>query len=452
MAKNSSLTQRFLNSTIFCLVLCSTLPALATEASREETGSTLEDFYTAAIEFSPRLRIAEEGLNIGSARRRAANGRLLPQFSARASVSDNRQETPFQRQTFNGKRYSVQLSQALFNWQAYSARSAAYLVEDQLEAEYYSALGTLLTEVAEKYFDVLQANDTLNSIASELDAVRNQLDQIQNLYDRQMTQITDLYQAQASVAAVEADQLQLQSEVALAKEALYSVSGLSSNQLYTLKSELTIPPLENSIAYWVNQAEKNNHMIRAQEFAVRAADKRVDERRGAYMPQVSLIAQRQNSNLGFENTLINNTDTTYLALDVTIPLYAGGSNKAAVSEAASQHRIAESELRQVQLEASEKVRSAYLQVQSAETLIAAAKKLVESTTLSSTAMQRGFELGAVTSVDVLNALRDQFGSERDLQSTRYNHVKYLLLLKRETGLLSADDMIEVGSWLESPGL
>jgi len=91
-------------------------------------------------------------------------------------------------------------------------------------------------------------------------------------------------------------------------------------------------------------------------------------------------------------------------------------------------------------------------VQSAETLIAAAQKLVESTTLSSTAMQRGFELGAVTSVDVLNALRDQFRSERDLQATRYNHVKYLLLLKRETGLLSADDMLEVGSWLESPGL
>lgn len=454
MPNNSSLTSRFLNCAIFCLALGYTLPVLAakaTEAGREETGSTLEDFFTAAIEFSPQLRIAEEGLNIGSARRRAANGRLLPQLSAQASMSDNRQETSLQNQSFDGNRYSMQLSQVLFSWQAYSARSAAYLVEDQLEAEYYNELGSLLTEVAGKYFDVLQADDALSSIASELDAVSNQLDQIQNLYERQMTQITDLYQAQASLAAVEGQQLQLQSELALAQEALYSVSGLSSDGLYRLKSELTIPPLENSITYWVNQAEKNNHLIRAREFAVRAADKRVDERRGAYMPQVSLIAQRQNSNLGFQNTLINDTDTTYLGLDVTIPLYAGGSNKAAVSEAASQYRIAESELRQAQLEASAQVRAAYLQVQSAQTLIAAAEKLVESATLSSTAMQRGFELGAVTSVDVLNALRDQFRAERDLQSTRYNHVKYLLLLKRETGVLSAEDMLEVGSWLEAPG-
>jgi outer membrane protein len=89
-------------------------------------------------------------------------------------------------------------------------------------------------------------------------------------------------------------------------------------------------------------------------------------------------------------------------------------------------------------------------VQAAETLIEAAQKLVDSTALASTAMQRGFELGAVTSVDVLNALRDQYRAERDLQQARYDHIKFLLMLKRETGLLTADDMLEVGSWLEAP--
>jgi outer membrane protein len=414
-------------------------------------GSTLEDFFSAAIEFSPTLQIAEESLNIGSARKRAANGRLLPQVSARASVSDNRSEANGRaRQTFDGERYSIQLTQTLFNWQAFAARSQAYLIEDQLEAEYYGELANLLTEVAEKYFNVLQAEDALDSIASELGAVSNQLAQIQSLYDRQLARVTDLYQVQASLAAVEAQQLQLQVQLALSREALFSVSGLTAGELSGLREDADIPPLENSISFWVNQAKKNNHRIRAQKFAVSAANKRIDERRGAYMPQVNFIVQRQDSNLGFDNILINQTETTYLGLDLSIPIYAGGSNRAGVSEAASQHRIAESQLRQIELEASERVRSAYLQVQSAETLIQAAEKLVESTTLSSTAMQRGFELGAVTSVDVLNALRDQFSSERDLQKVRYEHVKYILLLKRETGLLTADDMLEVGGWLEAP--
>lgn len=439
---------------LFCLGLISIVPIASMAQDYDsaiKTGSTLEDFFSASIDFSPTLKIAEEGLNISSARRRAATGRLLPQVSARASISDNRTlRSGGARQTFDGDRFSIQLTQTLFNWQAFAARSQAYLIEDQAEAEYYGELASLLTEVAEKYFTVLQSEDALGSIASELDAVSNQLDQIQSLYDRQLARITDLYQVQASLAAVESEQLQLQVQLAVSREALFSISGLTAGELGGLRENAEIPPLENSISFWVNRANKNNHQIRAQKFAVSAANKRIDERRGAYMPQVNFIVQRQDSNLGFENRLIDQTETTYLGLDLSIPLYAGGSNRAGVNEAVSQHRIAESQLRQIELQANENVRSAYLQVQSAETLIQAAQKLVESTTLSSTAMQRGFELGAVTSVDVLNALRDQFRSERDLQQVRYEHVKYILLLKRETGLLTADDMLEVSGWLEAP--
>ena len=415
------------------------------------TGTTLEDFFSAAIDYSPQLKIAEERLNIGSARTSAAKGQLLPQLRANASRSDNRRNALGAVDTFDGERYSITLTQVLFNWQAFSARNEASLLEDQFEAEYFGELAFLLTDVAEKYFDVLLASDALNSIASELDAVSNQLDQIQSMYDRQLAQITDLYQAQASLAAVEAQQLQLQTELAMRREALRSASGVESRDLYRLSDETNIPPLENSINYWVQQAEENNHQISAREYAVEAADKRIDQRRGAYMPQVNFVVQRQDSDVGFDNRPQDRTDNTYIGLDVTIPLYAGGSNRAGVREATSQRRIAESELRQVQLQANERVRSAYLQVQSAETMIEAARKLLESTELTSTAMQRGFELGAVTNVDVLNALRDQFRAERDLQRTRYDQVKFLLLLKREAGLLSADDMLEVGGWLEPAG-
>ncbi|NQV69502.1 MAG: TolC family protein [Pseudohongiella sp.] len=419
-------------------------------AENSLAGTTLEQFFTAAISYSPKLKIAEESLNIGLARKRAATGQLLPQLRANASLSDNDRNDNSGSSSFSGQRYSLVLTQVLFNWQAFAARKEASLFENQMEEQYYGELAMLLTDVAEKYFNVLQADDALNSIASELDAVSNQLNQIQSLYDRQLAQITDLYQAQASVAAVEAQQLQLQTELALHREALRSASGIESGNLYRLREDAQIPPLENSITYWVKQAEENNHQIRAREYAVQAADKRIDARRGAYMPQVNFIVQRQDSDVGFDNASQLRTDNTYIGLDVSIPLYAGGTNRASVSEAGSQHRIAESELRQVQLEASERVRAAYLQAQSAETLIEAANKLLESTVLSSTAMQRGFELGAVTNVDVLNALRDQFRAERDLQRTRYEQVKYLLLLKREAGVLSADDMLEVGTWLETP--
>jgi outer membrane protein len=220
--------------------------------------------------------------------------------------------------------------------------------------------------------------------------------------------------------------------------------------LYRLDDGAEIPVLENSVQYWVQQAREQNQQIRASEFALRAAQEHISEQKGAYMPRVTFIAQRQDSNTGFDNSLIPKTDTTYLGLDFTIPLYAGGSNRAAISEAVSQRAIAESELRQIQLLADERVRTAYLQVQSSAIRTSAARVLVESAELSAQAMQQGFDLGTVTSVDVLIALRDQYRAERDLQRTRYEHIKYLLLLKRETGSLSAEDMLEIGSWLIPP--
>jgi len=105
----------------------------------------------------------------------------------------------------------------------------------------------------------------------------------------------------------------------------------------------------------------------------------------------------------------------------------------------------------VQLDVSTRTRAAYLLVKASEIRTDAARRLVESTTLSAEARQRGFELGTVNSVDVLNALRDRFQAERDLQRTRYEHIKILLDLKREAGLLTADDLVEIGGWLVEPG-
>ena len=429
--------------------LCSAY-SLAAENSRSLPGSTLEDFFTAAISFSPRIRIAEESLNITSARRRAANGLLLPQVNANANLSDNRRNQINLTQTFDGERYSLSLTQALFNWQAFSARKQAYLVEDQAEEEYYYELAFLLTEVAEKYFNVLQAEDALESIASEIEAVSTQLAQIQSLFDRQLARITDLYTGQAALAAVQAEELRLEAELALNQEALRSVSGLNVGPLFRLDELAEIPPVENSVQFYVQQAEEQNQQIQAREYALQAAQERISERKGAYMPRVTFIAQRQDSDVGFDNLPMIRSDNTYIGLDVSIPIYAGGSNRAAISEAISRRSIAESELRSVRLETGELVRSAYLQVQSSRVLTEAAVILVESTALSSEAMQQGFDLGTVTSIDVLNALRDQYRAERDLQQTRYEHINYLLLLKRETGTLEAEDMLEVGSWLVPP--
>ncbi len=439
-----------------CLLFAAIPAAYAAEEEPLAIGETLEEFFSAAIDYSPRLRAVEENLNVVSARKRMATGNLLPQLNAATSVTENRRTSvdPFfgfeSLRTFEGERSFVRLSQTLFNWQAFSMRKQASLTEDQAESEYYYELAFLLTDVAERYFNVLQAQDALDSIAAELEAVSNQLAQVESMYDLQLAQITDLYQAQANLVSVQAQQLQLEADLALAQEALRAISGMEPGRLYTLRDEVEVPEIEGSAQYWVRLAQENNQQIRAAHYAERVADEQISESMGAYFPQVSLLALRQKTNVGFDNVPIDQADITYLGLDVTIPIYSGGTRTAQVREARSLHRIAEHELRRIELETREIVRSAYLQATTGDILIEAAESLVESTELSSTAMQQGLELGTVTIVDVFIAVRDQFRAERDLQRARYDQIKAMLVLQREAGTLEAEDLLEVGEWLEQP--
>tara|TARA_S200000501_G_scaffold376677_2_gene432334 strand:+ start:1018 stop:2415 length:1398 start_codon:yes stop_codon:yes gene_type:complete len=436
---------------IFCFPSISAeIDSLQLEQPGDGYGSTLEDFFTAAVDYSPKLKIAESRLDISSDRRRIARGQLLPQLSANANVSDNTYTNPSNpRPTgFTGERYSVQLSQILFDWRAFSVRKQATFDSSQAEAEYYYELSVLLTDVAEKYLDVLEAQDALTSIASELEAVENQLEQIQSLYNLQLTQITDLYQAQASLASVEAQQLRLQSELRLAEVQLRSVSGISVDNLFGLKPDINVPTVDHDIQHWVNEARENNQQIRALQFALKSANEKVSEKKGAYMPRVAFIAQQQDSNVGFENIPQLRTDNTFIGVNIQIPLYAGGSNKASISEARNQSNIVENQLRQLELDTNELVSSSYLLAQASQELTLAAQSLVDSTSISADAMQQGFELGTVTNVDVLNSLRDQYQAERELQRARYEQIKYTLILKRETGTLTSEDMIELGSLFE----
>lgn len=425
---------------------------LASEYQSEDGGQTLEDFFTAALDYSPRLRIAEDQRDIGRARRRGANGQLLPQLNATASVNENRQDSADSDgiADYLGERYAIRLSQTLFNWQAFARRGRAYAEANQFEAQYYAELGNVLTEVAARYFAVLQARDALTSIEGELEAVRGQYEQAQRLRELEMIPITDLYDVEARQATLEAERLNAEGELNVAREALRSATGLEVGTLYDLgeSADLSVP--EGTPQSWAEIAEGANHELSARQYALEAAESVVSERRGAYMPSVSLVATAQRSTLGYDNRRNPQTDTGYVGVDVTIPLFAGGSNRAAVSEAQSQRNIASNQLRQVRLEVANQARMLFLSLRTNASRISAAERALEATTLAAESRERQFELGNTTSTEVLNALRDRYLAERDLNALRYEHVNLLLRLRQVAGTLNADDMVEVSNWLVTP--
>lgn len=430
-------------------VLCSLTP-LAQAA--EPAGTTLEDFFTAALDYNPALKAAQARLDMGDARVDVATGQLLPQVSASANVSENTREARGAETDYRGRRYSVQLSQVLFNWQAFAARQQASLQKDQFEAEYYTQLAQVLTSVADHYLLVLQAEDMVGSIRSELEAITNQVNQIRRMNELQLAKVTDLYNGQAQQAAVQAQLVDAESELTIRRENLRASTGLVVGGLNRLPEEIRVATLDGTLEEWLGRADTNNKQIEASELALQVANKTVSIRRGAYLPKFSLVLQRATSDVGFENIPIERAETNYVGIDFSMPLYTGGSNRASVREAQSLRNIAESELELTSLTVRDRARTAYFQVKATEARIEAARLSAESTVSASTAMQRGFELGTETSVDVLNAVRDQFRAQRDLQRARYDNIRYTLVLEREAGTLAADDLERVSGTLNAPAI
>jgi len=276
------------------------------------------------------------------------------------------------------------------------------------------------------------------------------LTQIQRLYDLQLARITDLYNGQAQQAAVQSQLVIAEANLTIARETLFANTGLAVGGLNRLPEEVRVIPLQGTLEEWLQRAAANNKRIEASTLALQVAEKAVSIRRGAYMPRVSLILQHQTSNLGFQNAPLNRADNNYIGVDVTMPLFAGGSNSAQVRAAQSQRNIAESDRQQVSLDVYNNARTAYFRIKAGESSIEASKLLAQSTAMAATAMRRGFELGTETSVNVLNALRDQFRAQRDLQRARYELVRATLLLESEAGTLSADDLQQVSNSLTAP--
>lgn len=442
----------------FCAGLLLCLPAVASAQQVD-----LMQVFSAALESSPRLNIARYQRDVGAAQQQQARGRLLPQLNLYANFSDNRNYTERTsnqvvdgvvtpvtedvRTDYDGEKYTLQLRQVIFDWQAFSAKRRADAVLGQREAEYFAELNTLLVDVSEKYLDVLEAQDLLATVTSEREAIERQLKQIETLYGRQLAKITDLYEVQARAASVVADEIDAVNGVSLAKEALWEVSGLQVDSLSGLDPAVSLPRIEGDMDVWVAKARAANPQLLARKRASEAAGRRVWERRGSYLPNVSFVAQRQRSDIGYENSAAPLSETTYLGVDVQMPLFAGGTNRASVREALAQEHITRYEHQLVQREVLRRTRTAYLNVQSSVRRTEATQKLQASTDKASKAMAKSFEYGTVTIVDVLNALRDDFNAQRELQQARYSHIKGLLYLKRETGEISADDLSQINRWL-----
>jgi len=383
---------------------------------------------------------------------------LLPAASLSAFTQYNDREirfrnpaTPDTASQFNSNNLTLSLTQPLYRRQNWIAFEQAKTQVQQADAQFALAAQDLILRVAQAYFDVLLAQDTVAFAAAQKAAIGEQLAQAKRNFEVGTATITDQHDAQARFDLTVAQEIAAQNDLEIRRRQLSQIIGRAAPALAPLGKNLTLSlPDPNRIEAWVEQATTSSIQVLISEAAVTFARQEVERTRGGHYPTVDAFASYSDSGSGsgLQGGAGNDSTSKIVGLQLALPLYQGGATASRVREALANEDKARQDLENARRSAELAARQGFLGVTSGVAQVNALQAALVSSQSSLDSTRLGLEVGVRTQVDVLNAQQQLFSTRRDLAQARYNYILSLLRLKAAVGTLTEDDIVRVNAWLE----
>jgi outer membrane protein len=384
-----------------------------------------------------------------------ARAQLLPNVNAGADVSRNfldvRKSNSFSRvgnDEFNSEEYSLSLTQPVFRRDLFIQLGQAENRINQADADYAFALQALMLRTAQRYFDVLRAQDELTFARSALDAFEQQLKQSQQRFEVGLIAITDVEEAKAGYDLARAQVIAAENQLDLAREALREVTGEYHFDLNGLGERfLLVRPDPDNIDSWTQTALEQNLGLTAARFSSEVARDEIRRQSAGHLPTVDIVSSvgRDEATGGAAGG--STFEQAAIGLQLNIPIYQGGLVVSLTREAREVYQLSLDQLEQQRRAVHRQTRDAYLGVISGISQVQAFEQAVRSTESAKAAIEAGFQVGTRTSVDVLDAERNVFEAKRNLAGARYNYIINTLSLKQAAGTLSQEDLRIINGWL-----
>ncbi len=432
-----------------------------------------EDFvaiYEKALRNDPAIREAEATMLAEKELRPQARASLLPQVALDATYNNSVSDGVFTQQFGPGlltvdqesdtdtKTWGVSLSQALFNTDAWQRFKRADLQAAKAETDYVVAQQDLIVRVADAYFNVLAAQDTLAAERAAKDAIGRQLEQAERRFEVGLIAITDVKESQAAFDDAVALEIAARRSLAAAKEVLREITGEYPQTLATTGEEFPLVPPDPQVEQdWVDIALQQNANLESAKVATEITRKNIDIAKSGHYPTVGLSAEignfnsdgtlTDNTNPANRGTTTNDQDRTQIGINFSLPIYSGGGTSAAVQETVYRHRAARENYEGAARNTEREARDAYLGVIAEIARVRALARSVESNQTALEATEAGYEVGTRTTVDVLNARESLFRAETQYSRAKYDYLINVLRLKQAAGTLTSSDVTDINRWL-----
>ena len=426
------------------------LATLLGASSGAQAADLLETFRAAQAN-DPVFAAARATMQAGQEKLPQGRSLLMPSISLSANSTLNDSTIQYRGATllpgggnnrYNSHGYGVNLTQPLFRQQNWLSYTEAELQVAQAEAQFRVTEQDLILRVAQAYFDVLIAQDSVQLAEAQKTAISEQLEQAKRNFEVGSATITDTHEAQARYDLTSAQEIAAQNSLEIKRRTLQQLINAMPQDLRHLGKEFKLEaPQPADMEKWVDDAQLNSLQLAIAQAGAEIAEKEVARNRGGHYPTVDLVANYSNSqsNGGSFGVGSDNTNKS-VGVQLNLPLFQGGAVNSKWREAEANRERALQELENTRRSIALQTRQAYLGVVSGIAQVKALQQALVSSESVLEASKLGQEVGVRTNLDVLNAQQQLYSTRRDLYQAEYSYLLSRLRLKAAVGLLDEEDL------------
>lgn len=441
------------------LALASTLVAWSPMAQAE----SLLSLFEAARSHDATFLAAQAQAEAARFKAEQAKALLRPSVGLQASMNRNRVRSDVQANPIAGnadgyatvKRAGLSARQPLFNKASWAQVEQAEQSLSAAQADLQIAEQDLIVRLTQAYFDVLAAQDVLQTTLANKKALEEQLASAKRSFEVGNATITDTREAQARFDLATAQELAAANDLQVKRLALDQLAGKTQVEPDALVAPSKLDSLTpGNVSNWVVQATTTSPLVRKAQAGLKAAELEVDRVKAGHLPTVDLVANATNTDVDSSVSLLRSSNgdgtTASLGVEMNVPLYTGGATQNQVREALALVEKARNDVDNAMRSSSLSTRQAYLGVQSGLAQVQAFEAAESSAKLALEATQLGYRVGVRINKDVLDAQTQLLSTQKDLFRARYDVIVGSMRLRQASGTLAVQDIEQLNKALLTP--
>ena len=387
---------------------------------------TLSESYALALKRSEEISLRAEEIAAAEARFLQSLSGILPKLSL--SSTDKRQDgsgsSVFTRRSLPERKFTF--SQPLFSgFKEFAAMKGSKLERRQREHEKARAQQLLLVDVSDAFHLLLEQRENiriLNSVRQTL------LDRHQELEAREKigrSRSSELVAVRAQLYRVESEWEAAQARETIASHLLQFLTGLDAVGDLAEPAP-ALPALEAEDAYLSKAVGRAD--VKAAEQALEISHQQLRVARSKFFPTVNT-----EGNYYLERSGAAKEVTWDASLEVSVPIFQGGSALGAVREARTGIRQAELRLQRTRRVAVQEIRDAYADYEGALAQVRALTKALEAAEENYQLQVEEYRRSLVSNLEVLSTLQDLQDTRWELIQARFEALRRYWKLRAAAG-------------------